>query len=115
MLLKTNKHKMRYFFFIPLLKNLCIFLLLGVSFQSLFAQKNIDSLLSHANSSKSDTLIIKELSQTANAIKFEKPHDALKLSNEAIEISKRLNFTKGLIYNYQLLGDIHYQTQQYER
>lgn len=106
---------MRLFPFISRLKDLSIILIFCVSVQTSNAQINIDSLLTYAHNNTSDTLIVKELSEKANEIKFEQPNDAIKLSLEAIKISDRLNFTKGLIYNYQLLGDIHYQIQKYEK
>lgn len=79
------------------------------------AQINSDSLVNYSNTSFSDTSVIIELSKTADEIKFDKPNEAIKLSFEAIEISNHLNFTEGLIYNYQLLGVIYYQLQEYEK
>lgn len=96
-------------------KHLVIILTFCATITNTNAQVDIDSLLSLTHNNRADTLIVKELSQKANEIKFEHPNDAIKLSLEAIKISKSLNFTKGLIYNYQLLGDAHYQIQKYEK
>ena len=95
---------MRSFPFISKLKDLSIILIFCVTVHPSDAQRNINPLLTHAQNNTSDTLIVKELSQKANEIKFKQPNDAIKLSREAIKISDSLNFTKGLIYNYQLLG-----------
>lgn len=106
---------MRFLPFISWSKVLSITLIFFVSVNTTNAQINIDSFLKNAHNNISDTIIVKELSQKANEIKFNQPDEAIKLSREAIKISNRLNFTKGLIYNYQLLGDLHYQNQNYEK
>lgn len=78
------------------------------------AQVNIDSLIKYADKN-SDTLVIIELSKTAAEIKLEKPNDAVELSLEAIELSNRMHYTEGFLFNYMLLGDIYYQQQEYEK
>jgi len=51
--------------------------------------KNI-AWLKYANNNIFDTLVISELSKTADKIKFEKTNDAIDLSLEATQISHRL-------------------------
>lgn len=110
----SSKHKNIFFQFIT---SLWYFLIIGVfsiTGHNSYAQVNIDSLLKFANAAISDTLIIQELSKTAVDLKVEKPGKAVELSMEAIELSDRVGYSKGLLFNHMLLGDVYYQLQEYE-
>lgn len=76
-------------------------------------QSSLDSLLRVVRVSSDNSMIV---ALSANA--FEKsnsnPDEAIKLSLEAIQISKKEEFTEGLIFNYRLLGNLYYQVYEYE-
>ena len=96
-------------------KYILLFIIFNSVIHHLHAQINIDSLLQLSTNSVSDTLLIKELSETAEALMDEDLQKSVRISLEAIELSKRIAYKKGLIYNYQLLGSIYYQQQAYEQ
>jgi len=102
---------MKFYHSLPWLNNLCVIFTCAVFNTTVVAQVDVELLL---KSSASDTLVVKQLSQAADEIKFDNPSDAKRLSNEAISISSRLNYSKGLIFNYKLLGHINYQLQEYD-
>ena len=58
--------------------------------------------------------MIKALSSNAYEIKADNPEEAIKLSLEAIEMSKKASFAEGLIFNYRLLGNLYFQLYNYE-
>ena len=58
--------------------------------------------------------MIQALSANAYEIKEKNPEEAIKLSLEAIEMSKKASFSEGLIFNYRLLGNLYFQVYNYE-
>lgn len=78
-----------------------------------YAQSSLDSLLQVVHTT-SDVPMITALSANAFDKKNDNPEEAIKLSSEAIRMSKKAGFTEGLIFNYRLLGNLYYQTYNYE-
>lgn len=107
----NSKHSPRYTW----LTFVFIFIVCSSLMSNTNAQKTIGSLNRISNNSPADTLIIVELSKIANEMMVEKPNEAVKLVFEAIELSNRTGYNKGLIYNYKLLGNIYYRLQDYEK
>lgn len=78
-----------------------------------YGQSNMDSLLNNVVKAPGVTMI-KSLSIKANEKSAENPKEAIRLSIEAVELSKKAKFAEGLIFNYRLLGNLYYHTHNYE-
>lgn len=80
---------------------------------SSYGQSSLDSLLMVIRKVPGVSMI-QALSANAYEIKEENPEQAIKLSLEAIEMSKKASFAEGLIFNYRLLGNLYFQVYNYE-
>ncbi|HAH59468.1 MAG TPA: hypothetical protein DCL86_15090 [Bacteroidales bacterium] len=88
-------------------------LLLYASALSSYGQSSLDSLLRVVRNTSNVSMIV-ALSSNAYERRNEHPEEAIKLSTEAIKMSKKADFTEGLIFNYRLLGNLYYQVYNYE-
>lgn len=78
-----------------------------------YGQSGLDSL--HRVMKKTAKIpMISALSSNAYERRSDNPEEAIKLSVEAIEMSKKAEFIEGLIFNYRLLGNLYFQVYKYE-
>ncbi len=78
-----------------------------------YGQSGLDSL--HRVMKKTSKIpMISALSSNAYERRSDNPEEAIKLSVEAIEMSKKAEFIEGLIFNYRLLGNLYFQVYNYE-
>ena len=89
-----------------------LFLLFSTALSS-YGQSSLDSLLTVIRKVPGVSMI-QALSANAYEIKEKNPEEAIKLSLEAIEMSKKASFSEGLIFNYRLLGNLYFQVYNYE-
>ena len=87
--------------------------LLFSSIISSYGQSSLDSLLSVIQKT-SGVSMISALSANAFEMRNENPEEAIKISLEAIEMSRKADFVEGLIFNYRLLGNLYFQVYNYE-
>lgn len=87
--------------------------LLVLSAISSYGQSSLDSLLTVIQET-SGVPMISTLSANAFEMRNENPEEAIKLSLEAIEMSRKAGFVEGLIFNYRLLGNLYFQVYNYE-
>lgn len=93
-----------------LMLSLCLLLLPAVSS---FGKSSVDSLLTVVKAAKGYPMIA-SLSASAYERRNDNPQEAIQLSLEALEMSRKEKLVDGLIFNYRLLGNLYVQTYQYE-
>lgn len=90
-----------------------VVLLLALPAISSYGQSSLDSLL-RGILKTSNFPMIGALSANAFDKRNDRPEEAIKLSLEAIEMSEKVKFVDGLIFNYRLLGNLYFQVYNYE-
>lgn len=80
---------------------------------SSYGQSSLDSLLRVVRNTSNVSMIV-ALSSNAYEYRNDNPEEAIKLSSEALKMSKKANYVEGQIFNYRLLGNLYYQRYNYE-
>lgn len=96
----------------PLVRYLTILLLFTGN--SVFGDNEIDSLKNLLEShKKEDTIRVKTLIELAYYLKGRQPDDALEVVVQALDISRRLNYKRGVARSYYQIGTIYENKDNY--
>ena len=89
-------------------------LLLPVHTTCILAQNTVDSLKNILPESK-DTSRVNILNALANEIHYENPKDAIKLTEQALALSKKINYERGIADSNDLLGRSYYELNEFKK
>lgn len=77
------------------------------------AQSSLETYLEAIRRLPAESMI-RTLSINAYEKRIDNPEEAIRLSLEALSLSKEAEYTEGLIFNHRMLGNLYYQMHQFE-
>lgn len=77
------------------------------------AQSSLETYLEAIRRLPAESMI-RTLSINAYEKRIDNPEEAIRLSLEALNLSKEAEYTEGLIFNHRMLGNLYYQMHQFE-
>lgn len=77
------------------------------------AQSSLETYLKAIRRLPAESMI-RTLSINAYEKRIDNPEEAIRLSLEALSLSKEAEYTEGLIFNHRMLGNLYYQMHQFE-